>query len=121
MAIGLMCFDARGEVLADGHKSLIEQGTFSIIGHDDEAQTLREFWAAVRGDMGRLNPLIGFNVFNFDLPFLFRRSWKHRIEVPVPSACGVEGYRMTSWLTCATLGSLATAKLAGVWIASRNI
>jgi uncharacterized protein YprB with RNaseH-like and TPR domain len=70
-----------GRVVAIGMLD-IETNAFSIIGHDDEAQTLREFWAAVRGDMGRLNPLIGFNIFNFDLPFLFRRSWKHRIEVP---------------------------------------
>jgi len=32
--------------------------------------------------MGRINPLIGFNICNFDLPFLYRRSWKHRIAVP---------------------------------------
>jgi hypothetical protein len=32
--------------------------------------------------MGRLNPMIGFNIFGFDLPFLFRRSWKHRVPVP---------------------------------------
>jgi hypothetical protein len=32
--------------------------------------------------MGRINPLIGFNIFNFDLPFLIRRSWKHRVPVP---------------------------------------
>jgi hypothetical protein len=60
----------------------MENGRFFIIGHDDEARTLREFWAAMRGDMGRLNPLVGFNIFNFDLPFLIRRSWKHRVPVP---------------------------------------
>jgi len=32
--------------------------------------------------MGRLNCLIGFNIFGFDLPFLIRRSWKHRVAVP---------------------------------------
>ena len=57
-------------------------GQFSIIGHDDEARTLREFWELTRGEMGRMNPMIGFNIFNFDLPFLFRRSWKHRVAVP---------------------------------------
>lgn len=70
-----------GRVVAIGMLDL-ETDKFSIIGHDDEAETLNEFWAATRGDMGRMNPLIGFNIFNFDLPFLFRRSWKHRITVP---------------------------------------
>src|SRR5664280_2664533 len=78
LAVGVMVFDARGEkgpAFAGG-------GRFSIIGHDDEAETLRGFWELTRGEMGRLNPLVGFNIFAFDLPFLFRRSWKHRVAVP---------------------------------------
>ena len=70
-----------GRVIAIGMLDL-ETDKFFIIGHDDEARTLREFWEAARGDMGRINPLIGFNICNFDLPFLYRRSWKHRIAVP---------------------------------------
>ena len=70
-----------GRVVAIGMMDL-ETDAFSIIGHDDEARTLREFWEAARGEMGRLNPMLGFNIFNFDLPFLIRRSWKHRIKVP---------------------------------------
>jgi hypothetical protein len=77
VAIGVMTFDARGE---DGPD--FKAGQFSILGHEDEAQTLREFWELTRGDMGRMHPMIGFNIFTFDLPFLFRRSWKHRIAVP---------------------------------------
>ena len=53
-----------------------------VIGHDDEARTLREFWGRCRGEMGRVHQLVGFNVGQFDLPFLFRRSWKHRVPVP---------------------------------------
>lgn len=78
VAIGVMLFDSRGE---DG-PTFAKSGQFYIIGHDDEARTLREFWAAMRGDMGRIHPMIGFNIFGFDLPFLFRRSWKHRVVVP---------------------------------------
>lgn len=70
-----------GRVIAIGMLDL-ETDHFFIIGHDDEARTLREFWEAARGDMGRINPLIGFNICNFDLPFLIRRSWKHRVAVP---------------------------------------
>lgn len=55
---------------------------FRVIGHDDEAQTLREFWDCCRGEMGRINQMIGFNTYQFDLPFLIRRSWKHRVAVP---------------------------------------
>ena len=43
---------------------------------------LREFWELTRGEMGRMNPLVGFNIFGFDLPFLFRRSWKQRVAIP---------------------------------------
>ena len=70
-----------GRVVAIGMLD-IETDKFFIIGHDDEARTLTEFWAATRGEMGRNNPLIGFNIHSFDLPFLIRRSWKHRVTVP---------------------------------------
>ncbi len=72
---------AIGMVLADGHQDF-DEGKFVIIGHDDEARTLREFWEALRSDMGRVNPVIGFNIHGFDLPFLIRRSWKHRVSIP---------------------------------------
>ena len=57
-------------------------GELSIIGDDDEAAMLKEFWDSMRGYAGRLHPLIGFNIFSFDLPFLIKRSWKHRISIP---------------------------------------
>ncbi len=78
VAIGIMAFDTRGETGPTFGKG----GNFFIIGHDDEARTLHEFWEFTRGEMGRMNPMIGFNIFGFDLPFLFRRSWKHRVPVP---------------------------------------
>ena len=59
-----------------------DSGEFDVIGHEDEARTLREFWTACRGEMGRVNQMIGFNTHAFDLPFLIRRSWKHQIAVP---------------------------------------
>lgn len=70
-----------GRVIAIGMLDL-ETDKFFIIGNDDEARTLTEFWEASQGEMGRLNSMLGFNIFNFDLPFLIRRSWKHRIKVP---------------------------------------
>ena len=70
-----------GRVVAIGMLYLAG-GRFDVIGHDDEAQMLREFWQACRGEMGRVHQMVGFNIYQFDLPFLFRRSWKHRVEVP---------------------------------------
>lgn len=70
-----------GRVVAIGLLYLVG-GRFEVIGHDDEAQLLREFWAACQGELGRLHEMVGFNSCQFDLPFLIRRSWKHRIDVP---------------------------------------
>ena len=55
---------------------------FIVVADDDEASLLREFWNLTRGEMGRINTMIGFNSNQFDLPFLIRRSWKHRVPVP---------------------------------------
>ena len=60
----------------------MQKAEFRIIGHDDEVAMLREFWDVTRGEMGRINQMIGFNSNAFDLPFLIRRSWKHRVPVP---------------------------------------
>ena len=75
VAIGMLVFDELSETGPHG-------GRCVIIGHDDEAQTLREFWQHTQAEMGRMNPMIGFNIFGFDLPFLFRRSWKRRVPIP---------------------------------------
>ena len=60
-----------------------DSGEFHVIGHEDEAATLREFWDVCRGQQGRINQMVGFNTHLFDLPFLIRRSWKHRVAVPL--------------------------------------
>ena len=68
IAVGLL-HDATGEV--------------EIIGDDDEEVTLREFWKRWKWEDGRPVEFVGFNVLQFDLPFLVRRSWKRRVPVPV--------------------------------------
>jgi uncharacterized protein YprB with RNaseH-like and TPR domain len=60
-----------------------DSNEFVVIGDEDEQKMLREFWDVVRGEMGRVNQAIGFNTRQFDLPFLVRRSWKHRVPVPM--------------------------------------
>jgi uncharacterized protein YprB with RNaseH-like and TPR domain len=71
-----------GRVLAIGLHDGNDMEPFSVIASDSEESILTEFWIKVRGDMGRVNQMIGFNTHLFDLPFLIRRSWKHRVEVP---------------------------------------
>jgi len=60
----------------------MQSSEFRVVAADDEAQMLREFWEMTRGEMGRINQMVGFNTHLFDLPFLIRRSWKHRVHVP---------------------------------------
>lgn len=42
---------------------------------------LRQWWAALN-DFQRQPKLVGFNIKAFDLPFLIRRSWRHRLTPP---------------------------------------
>jgi len=77
VAIGMLVFrEMKSE------ECRMQKGECLILGHEDEAQTLREFWQFTQAEMGRMNPMIGFNIFGFDLPFLFRRSWKRRVPIP---------------------------------------
>ena len=66
-------------VAATGREQI---GEVEIIGDDDEAATLREFWKRWKWEDGRPVEFVGFNVLQFDLPFLVRRSWKLRVPVP---------------------------------------
>ena len=68
-----------GRVVAIG---LLDGDGFRILHDEDEAAVLREFWNVCRGEMGRIHEMVGFNTHLFDLPFLVRRSWKHRVAVP---------------------------------------
>lgn len=68
-----------GRVLVVG---LLDQGGVRFLDNENEAAVLREFWTVCRGEQGRINQLVGFNTHLFDLPFLIRRSWKHRVPVP---------------------------------------
>lgn len=72
-----------GRVLAIGWK-VAGSATVEIIGHDDERDTIAAFWGALEGLVqgGRLPTVAGFNTHKFDLPFLFKRSWAHRLTPP---------------------------------------
>ncbi|MBI1178476.1 hypothetical protein GC207_13660 [bacterium] len=70
-----------GRVLAIGLLHLFN-GEFVVLDNGDEAELLREFWVRCEHEMGRLNRMVGFNTHLFDLPFLVRRSWRHRVALP---------------------------------------
>jgi DNA polymerase elongation subunit (family B) len=51
--------------------------------HLDEGRTLRGFWKLLRGFNIRQDLIIGHNVMEFDLPFLYKRSCIHRVQPTV--------------------------------------
>ena len=69
-----------GQVLCIG---LLIGDKFRVLGDTSEAIILHEFWETIHDAGDLLHPLIGFNIFAFDLPFLIRRSWKHGATVPL--------------------------------------
>ena len=70
-----------GRVLAIG--ILVQPGGFVALDSPNEAVLLDDFWECCRGEQGRINRMVGFNIHLFDLPFLIRRSWKHQVPVPL--------------------------------------
>ncbi len=77
-----------GRVLAVGWW---QDGETTIIGEDDEAETLRRVWemVAAAGREGRT--VVGFNSNRFDIPFMTRRSWALGVDVP-SGVYGARGY-----------------------------
>lgn len=82
--------DARyGRVVAIGVGPCPIMGDgFGIISCDgenvlaDEFSGLKLFWQWVAQNMEQQRPMVGLNVFGFDLPFLVRRSWILGVSIP---------------------------------------
>ena len=53
--------------------------------HVDEAKTLRCFWNLIGEIRERKDLLIGHNILDFDLPFLYKRSIINRVKPPTIS------------------------------------
>ena len=51
--------------------------------HLDEARTLRAFWKLLRNFNPRRDVIVGHNIFDFDLLFLYKRSVIHRVRPTV--------------------------------------
>ena len=68
-----------GRVLAFGVRD--EDGVNTILCDEDEIAVLSGAWGVFNG-VKSYTQFVGFNIFNFDLPFLIRRSWKLGVKVP---------------------------------------
>ena len=69
-----------GQILCIGYR--FEHQHLGVLKNEDnEAAMLREWWTMLNY-YERQPKLVGFNIKAFDLPFLIKRSWKHRIIPP---------------------------------------
>jgi hypothetical protein len=62
--------------VADGLASI------DVIHAGDEKANIERFWNWLELRLARSEPVVGFNIFGFDLPFLYRRSWILGVEIP---------------------------------------
>ncbi len=69
-----------GRVLAVGLRRL--GGPPIIIGHDNEAALLANWWQIAASVIESGEQIVGFNSNGFDLPFLVRRSWMLGVDIP---------------------------------------
>jgi len=69
-----------GEVLAVGIQ--LPTGEQRIV-HGDERDILTNTWAYLHKAMDDFAQIVGFNIKDFDIPFLVRRGWKYGIRPPV--------------------------------------
>jgi DNA polymerase elongation subunit (family B) len=77
-----------GRVLAVGWW---QEGETTIIGEDDESETLRKVWTLIETAARENRTVVGFNSNRFDIPFLTRRSWALGVDVP-SGLYGARGY-----------------------------
>lgn len=65
------------------HRGIIGRDRESRLFHLDEARTLRGFWRLLSDFNTKRDLIIGHNIFDFDLSFLYKRSIIHRVRPPV--------------------------------------
>jgi hypothetical protein len=66
-----MIIEQDGEVVCRG---VLGRERQSLKFHLDERRTLRGFWNQLRGFDERRDLIVGHNIYEFDLPFLYKRS-----------------------------------------------
>lgn len=65
------------------HHGLLGRERQTMMFHLDEARTLRGFWKLLKGFNLSRDLIVGHNVFDFDLPFLYKRSVIQRVRPTV--------------------------------------
>jgi 3'-5' exonuclease len=70
LTIGLIV-EKNGEEL---HRGLLGRERQTMMFHLDEARTLRAFWKLLKGFNTKRDLIVGHNIFDFDLLFLYKRS-----------------------------------------------
>jgi hypothetical protein len=65
------------------HRGLLGRERQTMMFHLDEARTLRAFWKLLKGFNPRRDIMVGHNLFDFDLPFLYKRSVIQRVRPSV--------------------------------------
>ncbi len=65
------------------HRGLLGRERQTMMFHLDEARTLRGFWKLLKGFNVRRDQIVGHNLFDFDLPFLYKRSVIQRVRPAV--------------------------------------
>lgn len=79
LAVGVI-IERDKEVL---HRGIIGRDRATRRFHLDEARTLRSFWKLLDGFNTDRDIIIGHNIFDFDLSFLYKRSVIHRVRPTV--------------------------------------
>jgi hypothetical protein len=75
-----MIVEQDGEVVCRG---VLGRERETLKFHLDEARTLRGFWNQLRGFDGKQDLIVGHNIYDFDLPFLYKRSVIQRVRPSV--------------------------------------
>lgn len=65
------------------HRGLFGRERQTMMFHLDEARTLRGFWKLLGGFNARRDLVVGHNVLDFDLPFIYKRSVIRRVRPSV--------------------------------------
>ncbi|MET0623278.1 MAG: hypothetical protein ABW250_09890 [Pyrinomonadaceae bacterium] len=76
LTIGVI-LEEGGEII---HRGLLGRERQTMMFHLDEARTLRGFWRLLKGFNPSHDLVVGHNVFDFDLPFLYKRSVIRRVR-----------------------------------------
>jgi hypothetical protein len=71
-----------GQILAIGYHAENGGQTNEFVAIEPEKYLLEQFWESYAWAKAVGLPMVGFNIFKFDLPYIIRRSWKHGLPVP---------------------------------------